>query len=353
MSAFGTESSAAGWVRRLALAGLLLCFVVVVLGAYVRLTAAGLGCPDWPGCYGHLTPIGAEQNAAAQAAYPNTPLHVGKAWREMVHRYAASTLGLIIVLITALAITARRQRAVSVPLAVTLLITVVIQGMLGMLTVTWQLKPLIVSLHLLFGLTTLGLLWWMWLSLRTGPRGSIRFGGGTSSGGGAYPAREGAPNRIVLVALIALAVQIALGGWTSSNYAAVACPDFPKCQNSWWPETDYKDAFVLWRGLGVNYEGGVLEHPARVAIHFTHRLGAIVASFALIYAAVTTLRRKSKTPRAGVAAFAVLGALALQLIIGASMVLKGFPLALATAHNAGAAVLVLAAIALFQVQRRT
>ena len=142
MSSFSTPaSSAANWIRHLALAGVILCFVVVVLGAYVRLTAAGLGCPDWPGCYGHLTPTGAEQNAASQAAYPGTPLHVGKAWREMVHRYAATTLGLIIVIITALAITTRRQRVVSVPLAVGLLITVVIQGILGMLTVTWQLKP--------------------------------------------------------------------------------------------------------------------------------------------------------------------------------------------------------------------
>jgi cytochrome c oxidase assembly protein subunit 15 len=353
MSSFGTQSSAPIWIRRLALIGLVLCFAVVVLGAYVRLTAAGLGCPDWPGCYGHLTPMGAEQNMASQAAYPHTPLHVGKAWREMVHRYAASTLGLIIVIIAALAITTRRQRVVSIPLAVLLLVTVVIQGALGMLTVTWQLKPLIVTLHLLFGLTTLSLLWWLWLSLRTGSRGGIRFGGGRSSGAGAYPTRDQPLRTVVLVALIALGVQIALGGWTSSNYAAVACPDFPKCQQSWWPETDYKDAFVLWRGLGVNYEGGILQHPARVAIHFTHRLGAMVASVALIFAAVVILRRRGVPARARVAAFAVLGALALQLFIGTSMVLEGFPLALATAHNAGAALLVLASIALYQAVRRT
>jgi len=366
MTSFGTQSSAAlagitpssasrsgaaRWIRRLALAGLLLCFVVVILGAYVRLTAAGLGCPDWPGCYGHFTPIGAAQNEAAQAAFPGTPLHVGKAWREMVHRYAASTLGFIIVLIAALTIAGRRQRIASVPLAITLLITVVVQGFLGMLTVTWQLKPLIVTLHLLFGLTTLGLLWWLWLSLRSGQRGGVRLASASSTSVGGYPVRQGATQRVVLVALGALAVQIALGGWTSSNYAAVACPDFPKCQNSWWPETDYKDAFVLWRGLGVNYEGGVLQHPARVAIHFTHRLGAIVASLALIYAAFVTFRRKMKPPGAQVAAYAVLGALALQLFIGASMVLEGFPLLLATAHNGGAALLVLAAISLYHFSR--
>jgi heme a synthase len=351
MTSFGTQASeAVTWVRRLALAGLVLCFVVVVLGAYVRLTAAGLGCPDWPGCYGHFTPLGAAENTASQAAYPNTPLHVGKAWREMIHRYAASTLGFIIVVITALAISTRKQRLVNLPLAVSLLITVVIQGMLGMLTVTWQLKPLIVTLHLLFGLTTLGMLWWLFLSLQGRGRGGVRFAGASSSSSNAYSDRSAPPHRVMLVALVALGIQIALGGWTSSNYAAVACPDFPKCQNSWWPETDYKDAFVLWRGLGVNYEGGVLNHPERVAIHFTHRLGAIAATLALLWAVVATLRRRAKT-FSRVAAYAVLGALTLQIFIGASMVLKGFPLALATAHNAGAALLLLASLALYRASR--
>jgi len=321
------------WIRRLTLAGVLLCLVVVVLGAYVRLTAAGLGCPDWPGCYGHLTPAGAEQNLAAQAAYPHAPLHVGKAWREMIHRYAASTLGLIIVVIAAMAIVTRRQRIVSVGYALTLLALVVFQGILGMLTVTLQLKPLIVTLHLIFGLTTLGMLWWLWLSLgktvwrRTGTSILV-----------ANPLRR--PRQLVHIALVALALQIILGGWTSTNYAAVACPDFPTCQNEWWPETDFKDAFVLWRGLGVNYEGGVLDHPARVAIHFTHRLGAIVATLALLLAVWITFRRVALL-RARPAAIGVLIALGLQLTIGISMVKSGFPLWLATAHNAGAALLVL------------
>jgi cytochrome c oxidase assembly protein subunit 15 len=348
MSSFGTAaSSAATWIRRLALVGLLLCFVVVVLGAYVRLNAAGLGCPDWPGCYGHLTPTGAAQNASAQAAYPNMPLQTGKAWKEMLHRYAATTLGLIIVVIAALAIRMRRQRVVSVPLAVGLLVTVVIQGMLGMLTVTWLLKPLIVTLHLIFGLTTLSLLWWLLLSMRTASRGGVRFAAASSSSVSGYPDRVAPPHRVMLVALFALGIQIALGGWTSSNYAAVACPDFPKCQNSWIPETDYKDAFVLWRGLGVNYEGGILQHPARVAIHFTHRLGAVVATLTLLFAAIATLRRKVKAG-SRVAAYAVMGALGLQLLIGATMVLEGFPLGLATAHNAGAALLLLASVALYR-----
>ncbi|MFO7277278.1 MAG: COX15/CtaA family protein [Pseudomonadota bacterium] len=335
------------WIRRLALAGVLLCLIVVVLGAYVRLTAAGLGCPDWPGCYGHLTPIGAAENPAAQAAFPNVPLDIGKAWREMIHRYAASTLGLIIVVITALTIAARNARPVRVPFVLVLLGTVVFQGILGMLTVTWQLKPLIVTLHLLFGLTTLGLLWWLWLSVRPSRLATVRTAVRERSAPLHETRRIGTARRMALVAFVALGLQIALGGWTSSNYAAVACPDFPKCQNAWWPDTDYEDAFVLWRGLGINYEGGVLDHPARVAIHFTHRLGAIVATLAIVLA-VWSVWRTQALSRARPAAIALAAALVLQLAIAIAMVLRAFPLWLATAHNAGAALLVLAMIALYR-----
>src|ERR1700736_2827167 len=339
---------AARWIRSLALAGLLLCFTVVVLGAYVRLTAAGLGCPDWPGCYGHVTPLGAQSSASAQAAYPLKPLDVGKAWREMIHRYAASTLGLIILGITILAFTTRRARLVSLPLALALLATVVLQGLLGMLTVTWQLKPLIVTGHLVFGLTTLGLLWWLWLTL---PRHSWGNTSSTGSGGMAVSGTtvEAARLawRLALIGLIALAIQIALGGWTSSNYAAIACPDFPKCQNAWWPQTNYRDAFVLWRGLGVNYEGGVLENPARVAIHLTHRIGALIATLTLTLAALTVVTRKVLA-KVVLSAYLVLAALALQLTLGISMVLRGFPVELATAHTAGAALLLLSVLALLR-----
>jgi cytochrome c oxidase assembly protein subunit 15 len=340
-----TRMRADAVIRRLALAALVLCCVVVVLGAYVRLTAAGLGCPDWPGCYGHLTPTGAEQNLAAQAAFPDRPLDVGKAWREMVHRYAAATLGLIIVVIAALAITNRRERIVGTGYALSLVGIVVIQGALGMLTVTWNLKPLIVTLHLLFGLTTLGLLWWLWLSLRSRHApGTERFVSAAPRSG-AWGGKTARP--LILAALVILCAQIALGGWTSSNYAAVACPDLPKCQDAWWPQTDYRDAFVLWRGLGINYEGGVLDHPARVAIHLTHRIGAIVASLALLFAALGVLRNRALTHAWG-AAGAVLLALGLQLTIGVTMIHNAFPLSLATAHNAGAALLLLAALALYR-----
>jgi heme a synthase len=338
-------------LRRLALAGMLLAFCVVVFGAYVRLTDAGLGCPDWPGCYGHVTPAAA---AAADAGTAQAPLHVGKAWREMIHRYAASTLGLIIVVNAVLSFLWRRQAGVRLALPFWLVGLVIFQGLLGMWTVTLLLKPLIVTLHLVFGLTTLSLLWWLWLSLRrrsTGPwAGNLSAAGGGLTSALVRPAPAGL-RRAALLGLVALAFQIMLGGWTSTNYSAVSCPDFPKCQASWWPEADFKDAFVLWRGLGVNYEGGVLQQQARVAIHFTHRLGAVVATLALLFAGIAALRARHEIHTRW-AAVAVLLALALQLTIGISMVLRGFPLWLATAHNAGAALLLLSTLALNRALRR-
>jgi heme a synthase len=334
------------WMRRVAIAGVLLCFVVVVLGAYVRLTAAGLGCPDWPGCYGHLSPVGAANSAHLQDAFPGRPLVVGKAWREMIHRYAVGTLSCLILVLAVLAVRTRRQHLVSVPLALALVATLIVQALLGMLTVTWRLNPLIVTAHLVFGMTTLALLWWLMLSLPTTRWGTALMGGpGRSiSGGGASPLASA--HRLTLIGLVALSVQIALGGWTSSNYAAVACPDFPTCQGTLWPRADFAHAFVLWHGQ-LNYEGGVLGNPARVAIHLTHRLGALVAATALTLAAGFVLRRHglvAARPRA----WALLGALGLQLFIGVSMVLKSFPLWLATAHTAGAALLLLAALALLR-----
>jgi cytochrome c oxidase assembly protein subunit 15 len=258
----------------------------------------------------------------------------------MIHRYAATTLGLVVVLIAALAVVYRRRKIVSLGFATVLLCTVVFQGALGALTVWWLVKPLIVTLHLIGGLSTLSLLTWLWLTMRR--RTALL----RPTPGATHTRTLDSARRLALVGVVALGCQIALGGWTSSNYAAVACPDFPRCQNQWWPANmDYPNAFMLWRGLDVNYTGGVLEHPARVAIHFTHRLGAIVASLALLLAASVALRRAPTTLlRRG--ALLVYGALALQLCIGVFMVLRGFPLALATAHNAGAALLLIAALTL-------
>jgi cytochrome c oxidase assembly protein subunit 15 len=263
----------------------------------------------------------------------------------MTHRYIASTVGFIILLIAALAISSGPRRIVGLGYSLTLLATVIFQGVLGMFTVTWRLKPLIVTMHLLFGLITLGLLWWLWLSLiRSRP--AVAYLNESRSGSRSAQLTQ----RVVTIGLIALGVQIALGGWTSSNYAAIACPDFPTCQNEWWPNMDYRDAFVLWRGLGINYEGGVLDHPARIAIHFTHRLGALVATALLIFAAYTALKAGSLRS-ARPAAVAVLIALGLQLTIGISMVVRGFPLWLATAHNLGAALLLLSTLALYHAVR--
>jgi cytochrome c oxidase assembly protein subunit 15 len=321
-------------MRRVALVAVLLAFGVVVLGAYVRLTTAGLGCPDWPGCYGHATPTAAAAD-------------VGKAWREMIHRYLAGSLVVLTLVLAVLAFMRRHARnsgGASLAFVLAVVATIFIQALLGMLTVTWQVAPQIVTLHLLFGMTTLGLLWWLWLNLDARvPRTAVPELG--RSPGVRWAPSHRLSGRLALLGLVALGLQIALGGWTSTNYAAIACPDFPTCQASWRPHMDFGSAFVLWHAPTVNYEGGVLGNPARIAIHFTHRLGALVATLALLLAAGWTLR-ETALARARPAAIAVLAALLLQLTIGISMVLKGFPLWLATAHNGGAALLLLATLAL-------
>jgi cytochrome c oxidase assembly protein subunit 15 len=331
--------------RRIALVGVLLALCVIVMGAWVRLSDAGLGCPDWPGCYGHFTAGSAAENAAAvNAAFPHRPVEYHKAVKEMVHRYFASTLGFLILVLAAWAIANRHDPDQPVNLPIALVGLVILQGLLGMWTVTLLLKPLIVVLHLLGGLTTMALL--AWLAMRKkrhdAPAAPVR----------AQPptARLISLRALALVGLIVLAVQITLGGWTSSNYAALACPDFPTCQNSYWPEMDAEDAFVLWRGLGIDYEGGVLDHPARVAIHFVHRLGAIVA--AIVLGALSIRAGRFGETTAIRVAGGLLGiVLVLQLVLGPLMVIRALPLALATAHNAVAALLVLAVVRLNRLAR--
>jgi cytochrome c oxidase assembly protein subunit 15 len=311
------------WFRRLALAGALLAAAVVVLGAWVRLTDAGLGCPDWPGCYGHAYPNAG--HAEAQSG-----LRFAKALHEMVHRYFATTLGLVIVVLLGWAVRFRRDRDQPLVPVALLFVVVCLQGALGALTVTLLLKPLIVTAHLLGGLATLGLL--CWLSLNPETRQLTE--------------RETALRKYAFVGLAALILQIALGGWTSTNYAAVACPDFPTCRHSFWPQMDYRDAFVLWRGLGIDYEGGVLANPARVAIHFTHRLGAMVAGSILIALGLlaATSARSAASRRLRRAGRLLVAAVALQISIGVATVHWGVPLALATLHNAGAAFLVVSMV---------
>jgi len=329
-------------IRALVGAALLLCLCVVVLGAYVRLSSAGLGCPDWPGCYGHLTPSGAAADARVLSSpMAGRPLEVGKAWREMVHRYAAGTLGLLIVSLVLIG-TFRRHNGVLPQRYVWILLGIVLaQGLLGMLTVTWRLEPLVVTLHLLLGFTTLSLLWWLVLSLpeRAQRRSPTRIGAVADAEATVARARG-----LALLGLIALGVQIALGGWTSSNYAALACPDFPTCQAQWWPAGDYLAAFDLRGASGHTYEGGVLDAPARTAIQFSHRLGALIITIVLASAAISGLRMREKFAQRAAGLVAV--ALSMQLIIGISMVLRGFPLWLGTAHNAGAALLLMATVGL-------
>ena len=317
---------------RLCLLGTLLALVVIVMGAWVRLSHAGLGCPDWPGCYGHLTVGQAVENVEhANAAFPARPLEPDKALKEMIHRYAASGLGLLILGVAILAWVNRRDPAQPMRLPGFLVALVVFQGLLGMWTVTLLVKPFVVTAHLVGGLSTMALLWWLALRVDRTTR----------------PPGERGLRRLAVAGLGVLALQIMLGGWVSTNYSALACPDFPTCQRSFWPDMDFKDAFILWRGLGIDYEGGVLDHPARVAIHYVHRLGAVVTALVLGFLAWRSIRAgQSRAVRASGAVLAAL--LVVQWTVGPLMVLKALPLELATAHNGVAALLVLAMVALLR-----
>lgn len=309
--------------KRLVLAALLLAAFVVVLGAYVRLSDAGLGCPDWPGCYGHLAvPEQMHEQAAAAAAFPGKPIQAAKAWKEMVHRYCAATLGLLILAIAVLAW--RRRTPGRLPWVETALVGVVaFQGALGMWTVTLLLKPVIVSAHLLGGLTTLSLLLWLALPKPRVPDfRTLRL-----------PA---------FLLLLGVAGQIALGGWTSSNYAAMACGEFPTCLGKWMPEMDFQHAFQFHRELGMTADGELLSLPALAAIHWSHRLGALLTALAAGFLALVCLRRRPLRAWG----FALLGALVLQVALGIGNVVMGLPLPLAVAHNAGAALLLAAVVAL-------
>jgi cytochrome c oxidase assembly protein subunit 15 len=308
---------------RLARFGTVLALAVVMLGAYVRLHDAGLGCPDWPGCYGRL--VVPDHATAAQEVgseqYAARPLEQGKAWREMIHRYLAGSLVLVCAALAWVAWRNRRAPAQPWRRPIFLLVLIVFQALLGMWTVTLLLKPLIVVAHLLGGLATLAVM----SSLARWRTSTL-------------PAVTPRLKALGLAAFAALALQIFLGGWTSSNYAALACPDFPTCQTQWWPQiADFGEGFVLWRGIGQNYEGGVLDHPARVAVHFAHRLGALLAAV-LIALLGLRLALEPGTKRDGLA---VLAALLLQLTLGVSIVVFGVPLPVAVAHNGAAALLLL------------
>lgn len=349
-------------------------FGVIVFGAFVRLSNAGLSCPDWPTCYGSATwPGHAQAIAAANAAFPDRPYETHLAWREQVHRMIAGTLGVLVLALALIAVWPRRTLllalfgaaaaaaigvylyiqhvhaasavlslvAIAVPLfvasrldstppwriAVVAFAVVIFQAMLGMWTVTLLLKPVVVMGHLLGGMLTFGLLGYVALRLADNSTPSPD---------------QLAMKSVVAGALVLLAAQIALGGWTSANYAALACGvDFPTCAGSWWPPTDFHEGFVLWRGIGVNYEGGVLDGAARAAIQIVHRIGAVVVFGYVLATAWIAWRRGLR----------VLGALAgvlvcSQVVLGIGNVKLMLPLPVATAHNGVAALLLLTLIAL-------
>lgn len=313
--------------QRVAWLATVLALIVIVVGAWVRLTDAGLGCPDWPGCYGMATwPSAPEHVDRANAEWGHVrAVESGKAFREMFHRYLAGFLGLLILALGVLAWRNRRtpdrMQGQPVVLPAIILALVVFQAALGMWTVTMLLKPAIVTAHLLGGMMTFALL--LWLARRTGVRDRPP----------SLPAR--AQHRVVIAALAVVAIQIFLGGWVSTNYAALACTDFPTCGGRWWPEMNFAEGFRLWRGIGVDYEGGVLDPAARTAIQTAHRLWALVV---LAVAAWLTVRlwRAAELRREAVG-FAVL--LITQIAIGIYNVLGGLPLANAVAHNGVAALL--------------
>ena len=312
------------WFQKLAWLAVGITLIVIVLGAWVRLTGAGLGCPDWPGCYGKLTwPNSAEEIQSANEVWGHErPVEVGKAIREMVHRYAASLLGLIILIFTALAWRNRSDPNQLLALPTGILALVIVQGIFGALTVTLLLKPAIVTTHLIGGMTTFSLL--LWLALRSQPQ---RIKPPT------LPAR--AQFKAILLVMLVLIVQIILGGWVSTNYAALACPDFPTCMGQWWPEMDFAEGFQVWRGIGYDFQGGVLDQPARAAIHVTHRIWALVVVGAFIWLFMRLWRVEDlRKP-----ALLMMALLVVQVLIGIYNIVGGLPLANAVAHNGVAALL--------------
>ena len=301
----------------LAAGAVALAGVVVVLGAYTRLVDAGLGCPDWPGCYGGIgVPDSAAEVARAAAAYPDAPLDTEKAWTEMVHRYAATALGFVILVLLSVAICTRAPWRLPAGLAV----LVIAQGVFGAWTVTLKLWPQVVTAHLLGGFATLALLWLLALRLRAG---DVRV------------ARR--HRSLAMAALLVLVGQVALGGWLTSNYAGLACADsFPTCHGEWWPRMDFSSGFNIAQDVGPNYLGGLLASDARVAIHITHRLGAV----AVVLVGGALAWRLGRRPLA----WWLAGVLAAQFGLGVASVMFALPLPLAVLHNAGAAVLLLALV---------
>jgi heme a synthase len=313
--------------RKLAALTALILFLtldLIVVGAFTRLTDSGLGCPDWPGCYGELTPWGAKAEiSAAQAAQPTGPVTVGKAWIEMVHRYLAMAVGALILVAAVMGWRARTQLPHSPWWGTATLVWVLVQGAFGKYTVTLKLYPAVVTLHLLGAMVLLALLVLQHESFRARPLPQAR--------------QRLAPGWVA-AALAVVVVQIALGGWVSTNYAVLACQGFPACNGQWWPQMDAAHGFTLLRHLGQTAQGGALAFDALVAIHMAHRLFAVVVVLVLVALAVAL--RRSGDDAARRYGLVLAGVLLWQLASGLSNVVLGWPIAAALAHSAGAAVLV-------------
>lgn len=302
-----------------------LALVVVILGAYTRLTHAGLGCPDWPGCYGFIAvPTSDTQLAHAQLHFPHAPVEADKGWSEMLHRYFAAGLGLTILLLALQAWRTRHHPGQPLRLPLLILVLVVAQAAFGMWTVTLKLWPQVVVTHLLGGFATLSLL--MLLALRL-------------SGAPIHGSCPVQLRRLARIGLLLVVSQIALGGWVSANYAAMACTDLPTCQGQWWPDADFANGFHINQHIGPNYLGGRLDSEARTAIHLTHRIGALLVLVNLSILA----RQLSRNGLKRLAALLMLALIA-QLGLGVSNVLLHLPLAVALGHNVGSAALLLSMV---------
>jgi len=381
-------------LRVLAWVACVLAFFLIMYGSFVRLSNAGLSCPDWPTCYGRVTwPVKPAAVAKADKAFPNRPVETHKAWREQTHRFAAGTLGVLVLVEALVATWAAKRRfglvvaavvliGIGIPLymardyvsssvvaalgealllgvaifwrgsgwrriAVLALAVVCFQALLGMWTVTWLLKPIVVSGHLLGGMATFALLAWVAWRLKSGQGHFL-----PSTDGAARSVSKNVPDTLsrglfvaAAIGVVLLACQIFLGGWTSSNYAALACgiggSAFPTCLGQWWPAMDFHQGFILWRGIGVDFQGGILDAASRTAIQMVHRFGAAVVFVYLLWLA-------HRVGRAGLRWHAVALAVLLlaQVALGISNVVLGLPLPIAVAHTGGAALLLFALVGL-------
>jgi heme a synthase len=314
--------------RKLVWVTLFLTFDLIMFGAFTRLTDSGLGCPDWPGCYGHANPLQAHADiSAAETAMPTGPVTVMKAWIEMIHRYLAMGIGVLIVALMVIAwrrwLQSGRKEIKFSPLFPTLLFAFVcVQGVFGAWTVTMKLQPVIVTIHLLLGMALLALLTWFGARLSDHP---------------AVPRSAVALRIPAALVIVLLVIQIAFGGWVSTNYAALACTDFPLCHGELFPQMDFINGFTLWRDLGKTAHGDYLPFTALTAIHWTHRAFAFVVAASVVWVALRAFKIEAlrKTARW------LLIMIALQFALGISTVFLKLPLALAVAHNGGAALLLI------------